>query len=88
MEKERKDMIINFGAFGYSVAKMNSILGEDVSQEMADPNSQFSQLYEQGRDLADYAIDTKLFEMARGGDIKALDKLDLRKMLRGRKKNV
>jgi len=32
--------------------------------------------------MADYVIDLKLFEMAKTGDIKALDKLDNRKQLR------
>jgi hypothetical protein len=32
--------------------------------------------------MADYVIDLKLFDMAKSGDIKALDKLDFRKRSR------
>ncbi len=32
--------------------------------------------------MSDYVIDLKLFEMAKSGDIKALEKLDLRKYAR------
>jgi len=41
-----------------------------------------SKLLQKGRDMADYVIDLKLFEMAKSGDIKALEKLDYRKRTR------
>jgi hypothetical protein len=34
---------------------------------------------EKGKDLAEYVIDLKLFEMAKSGDIKALEKFETRK---------
>jgi len=45
-------------------------------------NSEFSQLLQKGRDMSDYVIDLRLFEMAKTGDIKALDKLEQRKNIR------
>ena len=82
MEIENEDQIINFGAFEYDCKKMSSVLGapeKEVEKEMNDKASTFHRLYHKGNDLADYAIDAKLFEMATNGDIKALAKFDERK---------
>jgi hypothetical protein len=77
-----KEMIINFGAFGYDNKKMALVLGinkADIDSEMNNKDSEFNTHYLRGKALGDYAIDLKLFELARGGDIKALDKLTIRK---------
>lgn len=85
IDKDHEEMIVNFGALGYETRRMANILGfshEKIRNEMDDPNSEYSQLYKKGQDLADYVIDLKLFEMAKTGDIKALEKLDTRKRMR------
>jgi len=85
IEKENEEQIVNFGVFEYDSKKIASILGVDVKQvqkEIENKTSLFSQLLQKGRDMADYVIDLKLFEMAKSGDIKALEKLDLRKRMR------
>ena len=85
IKESDRDKIINFGAFKYDPEKMANILGlniEDVSVAMNDENSEFKKLYNIGADRADYVIDLKLFEMAQTGDIKALDKLEMRKRMR------
>lgn len=79
-EKE-KELIINFGAFAYEPQKMAAILGWTVSevfQLMKTKDSVFFELYSQGRHKADYVIDLKLFEMAQGGDMKALYQFEKR----------
>ena len=51
----------------------------EVQEEIESKTSLLYQLLQKGRDMADYVIDLKLFEMAKSGDIKALEKLDYRK---------
>lgn len=83
--KEQEEKIINFGVFGYSEKKIANILGVDVAEVSKDINNKNSDLFkllEKGKDMSDYVIDLKLFEMAKSGDIKALDKLQHRKLLR------
>ena len=90
ISKNHEEMIINFGALGYSGNKIANILGlnpNDVILEAKNPNSELSKLLRKGRDMADYVIDLKLFEMAKSGDIKALEKLELRKRTQNYEKN-
>jgi hypothetical protein len=85
IKKEQKEQVINFGVFDYSSKKIASILGLDKSEvdsELKNKESELSKLLQKGKDMADYVIDLKLFEMAKTGDIKALDKLDSRKRMR------
>jgi hypothetical protein len=89
IKPEHKEDIINFGAFGYDAAKISSILEYDIKEvekQLKDAKSELNILMQKGRDMADYAIDKKLFEMARSGDIKAMEKLDTRKRLKYLKK--
>lgn len=86
IKKEQEELIINFGAFGYDSEKISNILGVselEISKEMDDENSLFSKLLQKGKDMSDYVIDLKLFEMAKAGDIKALEKFEFRKKERG-----
>lgn len=85
IEEEHREKIINFGAFDYDFIKMANILNLDyleVENEMKNEDSEFHKLFQKGKDMSDYVIDLKLFEMAKSGDIKALEKLDLRKYAR------
>lgn len=85
IKKEQHEQIINFGVFNYDSKKIANILDLDhaeAEKEFDDPCSELSQLLQKGKDMSDYVIDLKLFEMAKAGDIKALDKLDARKRIR------
>lgn len=82
INNEIEEQIINFGVFGYNAQKISNILNisiEVINKELSDEKSDFYRLYQKGKDIADYVIDLKLFEMAKSGDIKALDKLEFRK---------
>ena len=73
---EYEEMIVNFGAFSYSNEKMVAILlinEKQIAIEMEDKNSDFYRLYSKGKNMRDYVLDLKLFEMAQSGDLKALD---------------
>lgn len=85
IKKEQEEQVINFGVFDYDAKKIASILGlekGEVEKELKNNESQLSKLLQKGKDMADYVIDLKLFEMAKTGDIKALEKLDHRKRMR------
>lgn len=89
--KEQEETVINCGAFGYDAAKMASILQieeTEIASAMDDEYSQFSALLKKGRDMADYMIDEKLFQLAITGDIKALEKLEARKRAREEEKII
>ena len=89
MEKEEKQLtpeeiyfgkVKNFGALGYKAERMATILGvsvEEVNSQMLDADSLFFKKYETGRYEGEYLVHLKLFEMARAGDIKAIDKLSV-----------
>lgn len=85
INKEQEEIIINCGAFNYDARKISNIINFDidyVTSQVKDANSEISILLKKGKDLSDYVIDLKLFELAKSGDIKALEKLDARKRVR------
>jgi len=87
--EEREEEVINFGAFSYSVEKMANILNlpeAEIKKAFADKSSRFHELYQKWVDMSDYAIDKKLFELAKTGDLKALEKFEERKRKRQTRK--
>lgn len=82
LTKEQEEQVINFGVFDYPADKISSILGIELSEikkDLANEKSKLNQLLEKGKNISEYIIDLKLFDMAKNGDIKALDKLESRK---------
>lgn len=82
--EDDKQKIINCGAFGYDNSKIANIMSLELSvvEKLMEKGGSFRSLYEIGKDRADYVLDLKLFEMAQGGDLKAMEILDTRKMMR------
>jgi len=71
------------GALGYPAAKVASVMELDlkvIEAGLSDKESDIFKAYQAGIDYADYVIDLKLFDLARQGDIKAMDKLEKRKL--------
>ena len=72
------------GILGYSVEKCINIL--DIEDEVIfvkdfnNPKSEIRKAYQKGVDKSEYAIDIKLFEKAKDGDLKALQKYEERKV--------
>lgn len=85
LNEEIEKKIINMGAMEYDEEKMSSILGIDIffiKKEMKNEKSNFYKLYKKGKDLYDFAIDMKLFDLAKNGDLKAIDYIEKRKKTR------
>jgi hypothetical protein len=71
------------GVLGYPASKICSILNIENEDEFLrgfnDPNSKTYKFYQRGVDKGDFAIDLKIYELAKGGDLDAIDKFQLRK---------
>jgi hypothetical protein len=68
--------IHNFGALQYPIDKIISILEiqdpEEFKIEFNNKESAIFKKYHSGRDEAQYKIDMRIFELARSGDMKAI----------------
>jgi hypothetical protein len=85
LTEEQLEHITNFGALNYSPDRMSNVLEipvNEITEMMKDPDSIFSIFYNKGLHRFDYVIDIKLMEQAQAGDIKSLEKLELRKRMR------
>lgn len=75
--------MVQVGTLGYPLSKIINVLDiDDVKQFTKDfdnPKSKVAISYQKGVDKADFVLDSKLFDMAKGGDLKALDKYEIRK---------
>lgn len=80
---ENEEIIINCGAFGYKADVIASLLRIDFSvieNAMVNDN-EFIKLYKFGNDMANYKLDLKLFEMAKSGDIKAMQAFQAKRLI-------
>lgn len=75
--------IVQVGTLGYPLSKIINVLDiEDQKQFTKDfdnPKSRIAVAYQKGIDKADFVLDSKLFDMAKNGDLKALQKYEERK---------
>jgi len=78
--------IVILGTLGYGVEKCINVLDvEDEAQfraDFANPSSAVGKAYQKGKGIADFAIDSKLFEKAKSGDLQALKQFEQRKRSR------
>ncbi len=81
-----------FGALGYELSKcllildLNDDLTTKYSTDFFEKDSPIGKAYQKGIILEEFSIDSKLFDMARAGDIKSLKELNQRKHKRKLKK--
>lgn len=85
--KELIDTVVSFGIVRYPLDKILNILPDDVdrdefTQQFNDPTHDIAKAYQKGIDRSDYDIDIRLFEMAKSGDLSALEKYERRLRLR------
>lgn len=75
--------MVQVGTLGYPLSKIINVLDiDDIKQFTKDfdnPKSQVAISYQKGVDKADFVLDSKLFDMAKNGDLKALAKYEGRK---------
>lgn len=77
--------VTGMGMLKYPPSKMANVL--DLSPEdevefcrqLDDTSSDLSRAYQKGIDKADYLVDSKLFELAKTGDIKSIELLEKRR---------
>lgn len=75
--------MVQVGTLAYPLSKIINVLEiEDEEQFSADfdnPASPIAKAYKKGLDKADFLLDSKLFDMAKNGNLKALEQYNLRK---------
>ncbi|MGB0443336.1 MAG: hypothetical protein ACPGFK_00660 [Flavobacteriaceae bacterium] len=54
------------------------LMWEEGEVKEAMKKGEFLKLYNNGKETRDYVLDVKLFDMARGGDLKALEEFTFR----------
>lgn len=78
--------ITQVGTLGYPLQKIiNALEVEDEEKFRADfydSNSLIAKSYQKGIDMGDLVIDSKLFEMAKNGDLKAMEKYEKERQLK------
>lgn len=89
--KEFLDQIVSLGIVGYPLSKILNIISDDIDKveftsAFNDPDSAVAKAYQKGIDRRDYDIDIRLFELAKSGDLKALEKYEERMWERQQKK--
>ena len=85
--KELLELVVLFGIVKYPLVKILNILPDSVDAEefkkrFKDQNSDVYKSYQKGVDRGDYDIDIRLFEMAKSGDLKAIEMINIRKLLK------
>lgn len=84
--------MIQFGTLGYPLSKIINIIEvDDIDQFKHDFNnidSEIAKQYQKGVDRSDFFIDSKLFELAKNGDLRAIDMITKRKLSNTLKKQA
>ncbi len=90
MSEEQTKKLITLGCLGYDVERCINIVEPDdeaaFRRDFATEGSPVWKAYRKGQDIAAFAIDSKLFDMAKNGDMKALATLEERQRMRALKK--
>jgi glycosylphosphatidylinositol transamidase (GPIT) subunit GPI8 len=77
--------IIQMGILEYTCDKILNILDEFIEdqnkfiKDFNNDNSEVYKAYKKGKDKADFIIDQRLFELAKTGNIAAIEKIEQRK---------
>lgn len=83
LSDETLQKIEQCGVLGYPASKICSILNlesqEEFIAEFNNPNSKIFKAFQRGVDKGDFAIDLKIYELAKSGDLNAIEKFQVRK---------
>jgi len=81
--EEITNRLIQAGTLGYPLSKILSIIEvEDEAQFIKDfdnADSNVYKAYKKGLDKSEFLLDTKLFELAKSGDLTAIDMFEKKK---------
>ena len=81
--EEQLKKMVHMRILDYSCEKCINVLDiEDEKQftnDFSNQNSEIYKAFKKGKDKSDYAIDLKLFEKAKDGDLRALAEYEKRK---------
>jgi Na+-transporting NADH:ubiquinone oxidoreductase subunit NqrF len=86
LTEEEIKKIATFGALGYDVIEARYLLEWDdyfLAEQIKDQESEYNKAYAKGAMQANYAIESKILEMALDGDMKAIEMHEKRKANRG-----
>lgn len=90
LSDEQLKKCVTLGCLGYGVEQCINIVEPDderaFREQFRTEGSQVWKAYRKGQDIAAFAIDSKLFDMAKNGDMKALATLEERQRMRALKK--
>jgi hypothetical protein len=82
MDQDTIQKVEMMGVMNYDLRKILNIVEpndpEDFKRKLQDPNSELGKAYQRGADKRDFKIDMALWEKAKEGDAKALDKWEQR----------
>lgn len=77
------EIIMGMGTINYPFSKIVNVVDipnpEKFKFDFYNPKSVIAKAYQKGIDRADYVLDTKLFELAKDGDLKAYAVYEQRK---------
>lgn len=79
--------VIDLGKLNYPAKKCISVLGLegdsaiDFETQFFDTQSEVAKKYQIGIDLADFELDSKIFQLAKSGDLKAIKEYDERRKI-------
>ena len=80
--------ITQAGTLGYPLSKILNVFDiqdeDQFKKDFYDETTKINKAYQKGVDKSEFLLDSKLFEMAKDGDIKAMDKLEFRKKQRSK----
>ena len=85
-DEESLKKITSAGMLGYDVDKIINVFDIDPKNEKQfrkdfnNKKSEVAKAYKKGQDKGEYVIDIKLFNMAKEGDLQALEKYEQRKI--------
>jgi len=86
LSDEQLKKCVTLGCLGYEVERSINIVepADEAAFRIAfrTEGTQVWKAYRKGQDIAAFAIDSKLFEMAKNGDMKALATLEERQRMR------
>lgn len=86
LSEEQLKKVVQLGCLGYDLDRCVNVVEPDdeaaFRREFRTDGSQVAKAYKKGADIAAFAIDSKLFELAKGGDLKALSMFEERQRKR------